>query len=121
MEGDALTLARLKDAHKDAVARRDRILGLERDDIGKVNRKLERERLSLRRIVMDHGEESLMYQNAKEAFDAAVVKLEARYDEFSREAQGIKEKDALYTVSLKEVNGRQKVIPLSQLNRFNGL
>ncbi|HMK37263.1 MAG TPA: phosphate ABC transporter permease PstA [Desulfomonilaceae bacterium] len=118
LDKDSLTPAALRKAHQEAVERRGHIRGLERDEIGAVNYRLEKGRLNLRKVALKSGEDSSDYRQAREEFEADAQKLEARYEELSTEAAAMKEKDANRTITLADAGGREKKIKLSDVVRF---
>jgi phosphate transport system permease protein len=118
LEGTAAPLERLYDAQAKAAERRKRIRTIEREEIGAVNHYLEKDRLALKRVAMEHGEEGPAYQEAKARFEARAAQLNRNYQRLAGEAETLKYEDALYTVVLKDVTGRQKTLRLSEIVRF---
>ena len=117
-EGTAVRLDRLRDEQAKAAERRQRIRAIERGDIGEVNHYLEKDRLALKRVAMERGEESPAYQEAKARLEARAAQLNRDYQRLSGEAETLKQEDALYTVVLKDVSGREKTVRLSEIVRF---
>jgi phosphate transport system permease protein len=118
LAGTAVPLTRLYDEQAKAVERRKRIRAIERGDIGAVNHYLEKERLALKRVAMEHGEESPAYHEAKARCEARAAQLNRNYQRLSGEAETLKQEDGLYTVVLSDVSGREKTISLSEIVRF---
>lgn len=118
LEGTAAPLERLYDAQAKAAERRKGIRTIEREEIGAVNHYLEKDRLALKRVAMEHGEEGPAYQEAKARFEARAAQLNRNYQRLAGEAETLKYEDALYTVVLKDVTGREKTLRLSEIVRF---
>jgi phosphate transport system permease protein len=117
-EGTAVRRDRLYDEQAKAADRRQRIRTIEREEIGAVNHYLETERLALKRVAMERGEESPAYQEAKAPYEARAAQLNRNYQRLSGEAETLKQEDALYSVVLKDVTGREKTLRLSEIVRF---
>lgn len=118
LQVDPATLPKLSAEQEAAAGRRERIRDIERNEIGAVNHYLEDERLKLKKAEMNYGTESPRYQAAMKEFKAASAKLEAQYQELSKEAAVIKEKDGKYTITLEDVGGKEKNLKLSDIVRF---
>jgi phosphate transport system permease protein len=107
-----------KEAHSKARARWHRIRKIERGDIGAINHALEKERLNLRRIALTDGADSAAHQKAKARFDTQSVKLQERYKTLAAEAQRLKQEDEKDTITLAEIGGKEKTMPLSFVVRL---
>ncbi len=118
VSGAALTRQILEETHRRAVQRRELIREIEREEIGAVNHRLNSERLKLKRIALKQGENSGTYRQAAAESLALQEALQGRYHDLARDAQAVKAEDAQYTVTLAEIGGRGKTIPLSQVVRF---
>jgi phosphate transport system permease protein len=105
-------------ALKAGAGRRNRISDIERNDIAKINTMLDAERLRLRKVGLKNGKDSPEYKAAQERFTAETEKLDANYQELSKEAAIVKDRDAQYTITLADVNGREKTMKLSQIVRM---
>jgi phosphate transport system permease protein len=116
--GASLTPGALKEAQRAAARRRGRIHAIERQEIGAINHQMNSERLKLRRIGIKHGEDSSAYREAAQVYAARSAELQAQYNVLSEEARGVKEDNGRYTLTLADVQGREKVLPLSQLVRL---
>lgn len=111
-------LASLKTEQASATRRRIRIREIERTDIAAINHDLEESRLALKKVDLQFGQNSPQYKEAAENFKDKSEKLEAHYQELSREAAALKERDAAYTMDLADIAGREKQIKLSDIVRF---
>ncbi len=115
---DALTLDKLYMEQKKAVKRRTRIYHIERNEIGSINYYLERDRLRIKKAGLLYGTDSPQYREARKSFKAYSDKIEPQYQELSKEATTLKRKDAAYTITLADVNGREKTVKLSGIVRL---
>ncbi|MBW7851860.1 MAG: phosphate ABC transporter permease PstA [Rhodospirillales bacterium] len=95
-----------------------RIRHIERSLIGAVNHEMERERLAVRRAILDHGAGSPAALAAQAAAERRMKPLEERYQALAAEARAIKDADAAVTITLADVGGRDKTMPLSQVVRI---
>lgn len=118
VEGDSIAFGRLTEEHRKAADRRRRILKIQRTEIGAVNHALEQERLALRRVLLDKGRESEAYRQAEKECEARASLLQLDYDLLQKTSDFIKDEDARYTVTLKDVRGTGKTLPLSHLTRL---
>ncbi len=118
IKGDALTLDILQKEQNIAATRRGRIHEIERGEIARINHQLDQGRLRLRKVELSKGRQSPEYDAAKREVDSRAEELESRHQELSREAAGIKEKDAKVTITLADVGGREKTLKLSDVVRF---
>jgi len=116
--GETITFRELREIRKAGEDRRRRIREIERKDIGRVNHYLDRERLKLRRLELKHGEQSPVVLEARKSYEARSAALRDQYAELEARASAIKEKDAAFTITLADVNGRKKTIRLSEIVRM---
>ncbi len=105
-------------AHKEARARWYTIRHIERDLIGPVNHDLEALRLNVRHAEIKYGLSSAQAENARAAELAQVPGLKTEYDRLTAESDRLKSIDQLSTVTLAEIAGKEKTLPLSNLVRF---
>ncbi len=101
----------------DARARWAEIRRIERGEIGTVNHYLERERLRLRRAVLDDPSPASQ-QAAAERFAAEEARLTAQYEGLSARAQALRAEDAKDRVLLADAGGRVVDLPMSALVRY---
>lgn len=118
VDGDKLTWATISDAQQRAANRRERIHSIERYDIGAINYHLEEARLRLRKVEISHGKDSPQYEKAIAQYHKDVERLNGLYEELSKEAAEIKDRDQKYTITLADVQGKEKTIKLSDIMRF---
>jgi phosphate transport system permease protein len=113
-----LSLAELKEAHREAEKRRRRIQEIERGQLAAVNYYMDRNRLALRKVELKQGKESQAYVNALEKFKTEQEKLEKRYNELSNEAASLRQVDSKYTITLVDVAGKEKTNKISDIVEF---
>jgi phosphate transport system permease protein len=105
-------------AHEEARARWQTIRHIERDLIGHVNHDLEALRLDVRHAEIIYGPSSGQAEKARAAEAAQVPALKAEYDRLTAEAARLKSIDQLNAITLADIAGKEKVLPLSNLVRF---
>lgn len=109
---------RLEEEIARAGERRDEIRRIERDEIGGINHRLNEARLALRRAELAHGPSGPGLAQAREEHDRRVAELHTRYGQLEAKAREVKERDAAYTLTLADVNGREKALRLSEVVRL---
>jgi phosphate transport system permease protein len=75
-------------------------------------------RLAVRRAEIRYGASSPQVASARAEEARQLPSLKAEYDRLAAAAQALKTKDQAINVTLAEVGGREKVLPLSALVRF---
>jgi phosphate transport system permease protein len=108
----------LLDAQRAARTRFLEIRRIEKSDIGTVNHYIERERLNIRRAELQYGANDPRAKEAAAAAANRIAQLEPQYKALADRAAAIKAEDARYRITLEEVGGKTKEIPLSQIVRF---
>ena len=104
---------------REQAAARDRfreIRRIERNEIGRVNHLIERERLAQRRAVIRQGEEAAAAAVAEG--QERIAELQAEFEELQARVNEIRARDRAYTVTLEEVNGQTINPEISQLVRY---
>ncbi|MCU0596760.1 MAG: phosphate ABC transporter permease PstA [Desulfobacterota bacterium] len=114
----AFTLARLEEEHRKALERRNRVRAIERNEMGAINRELDRMRLALRRMALEKGNDSPEIQAEEKKQKLRAAQLQTRYGLLQKEAESIKREDSLHSVVLKDIRGTEKTLALSQIVRF---
>ena len=112
------TLARLHELQKAARDRFLEIRGIERVEIGRVNHRMEAARLGVRRAELDWGAGDPRLAKAKGTATSDMAIFKKRYEELAATAAEIKKRDEKVQIVLKEVGGKEKQLPLSQIVRF---
>ncbi len=105
-------------AHDAARARWRRIRHIERDLIGDINHRLERERLAVRRAALRHGEGTPEHAVAVERAAQLERSLEVDYARLAADAQALKAEDAKTRITLAAIGGEEKTINLSAVVRM---
>jgi phosphate transport system permease protein len=118
LEGDAARGPRLAKAHTEARKRWREIRRLERREIGSVNREMERERLGVRRAALQLGPDAPATRRRAAEAATDLVALQSEYDALSARVAALRAEDQSYRVTLADVNGREKELPLSALVRY---
>ncbi len=103
--------------HADVRARWERRRQLEKNEIGRINHELEKERLHLRGIAREHGEGSAEHVAAREAFEARETELQRKFRSISAEIQTLNQENARYRMTLRTADGREKEIELAEIVR----
>ncbi|MGA9546104.1 MAG: hypothetical protein WBS14_00240, partial [Rhodomicrobium sp.] len=108
----------LLQAHEAALQRLQAIRNIERNLIGRVNYDLERLRLKVRRAELSYGPASPEAAAARATETEASGPLRAKYEQLAAEAQRIRQTDQTNTITLADIGGHEKTLPLSGLVRF---
>jgi phosphate transport system permease protein len=108
----------LKKLHREAEKRRRKIKGIEQGEIATVNHYLEKDRLSLKKVELESGLDSQAYAEAEKKYKAAEGKLETQYRELSKEAEALRRVDSKYTITMLDVNNKEKQMKISDIVRF---
>ncbi len=118
VDGAKLDPAVLQTAMAQAVTRRDRITHLERGGMATISFYSEKERLRLRKVGLRYGEDSPEYSAAKERYEAKTKELDTESEEIAKEHKALKSLDEKYTITMADVNGQEKTVPISGITRL---
>lgn len=118
LEGTALPRERLREAHRAARDRFEEIRGIERREIGAVNRRIEERRLAVRAVALAEGTGSAAHQRAEAEAGEELALLEREYEALAARAATLRRDDGAEVVVLADVAGREKELPLSTLTIF---
>ncbi len=110
--------AAIQEQQEAARERFEEIRHIERDEIGEVNYYMEQARLDLKRVALDHGRDSGEYRQAERETEQQITELQREYEQLAARAEAIKETDRRYRITLEEIGGEQKELPLSEIVRF---
>ncbi|MGY6697302.1 MAG: phosphate ABC transporter permease PstA [Roseinatronobacter sp.] len=113
MDYDSTEFARQQTAARE---RFREIRRIERNEIGRINHLIERERLAQRREVLRQGEEAAAPAIAQS--QARIAELQAEFQVLQARVNEIRARDRAFTVTLEEVNGRTIEPEISQIVRF---
>lgn len=116
---DDPTSRALAEAWRAARARWHEIRRIEKGEIGTVNHHLEQERLRLRRALLEHPEGGPAAEAARARFAEREAHYQAQYEALAARAQALKAQHEAETVTLVDINGREKVQPLGTLVRYH--
>ncbi|WP_142850050.1 phosphate ABC transporter permease PstA [Telmatospirillum sp. J64-1] len=114
----ALGFAGITSEQERARERWRQIRKIERSDIGVINHEMEQIRLRLRRIELRQGADSPELHEARLQAEARMAVLQQDYARLAEQAAAIRAEDAKFSITLAEVGGREKEVPLSQIVRF---
>ena len=103
---------------REARQRFNEIRRLERGPIGRINHRLEQERLAIRRAQLRHGADSAEYEAAVAEGNARIQELQAQFGEIQSQVAAIRALDQRNRVQLEEIGGRSIEPPLSQIVRY---
>lgn len=118
IKGPDPTSEQLEKAQAEGKSRRQRIQNIEHGQISTVNHYLEKDRLALKKIELQDGANSNAYSVAANKFKASENKLEIEYRELSNEAEALRQIDSKYTITMSDVENREKVMKLSDIVRL---
>ncbi len=116
--GEKMSLDELYAAHDGAVDRRSAIRSIEADEIGAINYYIEEDRLALRRIALDYGNNSDAYRIEKEKFERRTKERRAGFAVLKKRIAAINKEDEKYKITLQEIGGREKNLRLSDIVRI---
>ena len=118
VEGASVSAEELSAAHARALARRSAIRAVEADEIGAINYYIEKERLALRLAALDHGKSSEAYRAEKDRFERRAREMRAGFAALKKKIASISAEDARFTITLREIAGREKTMRLSEVVRI---
>jgi len=104
----ALVWAEFERHHDPSVERFDRRRELETEDIGVVNHRLERGRLDLRRVELQHGLDSAAWRSANEDFLRLEAEASAEFAQIQGEIAALNEENERYELVLSTSDGSEK-------------
>jgi phosphate transport system permease protein len=111
-------MAALDAAHDKARALRQKRIGIEKEGVGEVNRKINDLRLSVRRAEIEYGTGSPEMQAAADRAAAETQKLTVDFDRLTAEVQAVRAEDEAITVRAAEIGGEAREFPLSDFVRY---
>jgi phosphate transport system permease protein len=103
---------------KESNARRDTIRGIERDEIGEINRKLERMRLERRAIENKGPDISADDQRRLADFDTTATELQARYEQLAARARKLRALQSANSIVYTTMDGAERTLPSGDLIGF---
>ncbi|TAL00768.1 MAG: phosphate ABC transporter permease PstA [Rhodospirillaceae bacterium] len=117
IDGLKLDDAQFVKAHDEARARWARIHEIERNEIGAVNAKVDRARLSVRKAELDSGRDSPAYEHAEAQFEQVSADSHSAYDRLTAEVQELRAINDRSSVTFVDIGGREKAVPLASIVR----
>jgi phosphate transport system permease protein len=118
VEGAALAGKELRSAYASARERFAELRRLERKEIGAVNRAMERERLGVRRVELRSGAGTPAYAERQADAERKIEQLRQEYETLAARVSELRAEDARYLLTVADVAGREKEIPLSLVTRY---
>lgn len=103
----------ISDGHK----RQKAIREIEKDRIGAINRDLERLRLELRRLDSRGAASGQGGAERRTRIEAEIATLQQGYAGLEEQLRTQRDEDAAYVAQLRSADGRERVLPLSQIVR----
>ena len=116
-EGPEEAWRKLEEHHGTILDRVDTIHGLEQDDLGVVNARMESARLDLRAVALKDGLDSSAWRAQKEVHDAEMAEAEESFREITGEIASLRAANARYQMTFETANGVAQAIPLDQIVR----
>ncbi len=91
--------------------------GLETDETGEVNARLETARLELREVELDHGTDSAEWRAEAERYRAVEQQAERDFNRIRSEIERLDAENARYELELVTADGAEKRLPLGEVVR----
>ncbi|MBL8642964.1 MAG: phosphate ABC transporter permease PstA [Rhodospirillaceae bacterium] len=110
--------AAFREAHTAARDRRARIAQIEKDDIGRINHKLEELRLDVRRAELKSGRDSPAHVAAQRELEERSKALEVEYKVLADEAARLRDINSRNTATFVEIGGREKQMAMDAIVRI---
>ncbi|MCB9832409.1 MAG: phosphate ABC transporter permease PstA [Planctomycetes bacterium] len=101
----------------EVIARRAEITGLEKHEIGAINRRLEDMRLALRQVALDEGEDSAAWQAKKAEYDRLEVSSKEAFSRISVDVDALRQENARHVLVMKTVDGSEVDLHLADVVR----
>jgi phosphate transport system permease protein len=120
VEGLTITDPRFIAAHKEARARWRQAFNLEKHEIGHVNAEVEHARLAVRKAEIVHGAGSKQHQEALQELEQTTARGKVEYEKLAAQVDQLRAINDKSSVTFADVNGREKVVPLSAIVRVYG-
>jgi phosphate transport system permease protein len=118
LKGEEVSPEFLRNAQEEGARRRERMRGLERKGLSRVNQEMEKERLLLKRAARIYGEGTQEYARQKRRYEWLMETLSARYKELEGELERLRAEDSRTTISLITGDGKRKTLRLSEVVRM---
>lgn len=90
---------------------------LEKKETGAVNYKMERERLKLARVELNHGKESAEYRDAQARFEKIKTELDARFAEIRARIDALKKQNKGYVMRMVTSSDQEVNLQLADIVR----
>lgn len=103
--------------HEPSIERFEKRRELETEDIGAVNRRLERARLDLRSVELEHGVDSKEWRAADEEFQRIQEETTAEFSKIQAEIAALNEENERYELVLATSDGQEKSLYPAEIVR----
>ncbi|MFT4542062.1 MAG: phosphate transport system permease protein [Planctomycetota bacterium] len=115
--GPEATWKSFQEHHVEVQKRVERIHGLEREDLGDLNARLEDERLELRATELKHGLDSDPWRKRQLIHDAVEADAQADYQRITTEISALRAINNNYQVAFEMADGEQTRLTLAEVVR----
>jgi phosphate transport system permease protein len=103
--------------HPEVRARWHQRRRLEIQEVGEINRRLEHERLALRQVELQHGQESAAWQAAEQGFQKQNAELEQEFARVRAQIVELDQTNDKYQLLVQTADGQEKSLPLAEIVR----
>ena len=104
--------------HREVDERRSLRRGLETNETGAINARVEEQRLRLREHELDHGQDSPEWRAENERFQAGESRAQEEYARIRSEIQRLDRENARFELELVTADGVSKLLPLAEIVRL---
>ncbi|MBC8646046.1 MAG: phosphate ABC transporter permease PstA [Thermoanaerobaculia bacterium] len=111
-------LNRLREAHRQSRRRLKEIRKIEKDQIGRINFRLEKKRLEIRKLRLEDPALEPRTRQEIARIERDLGQLQAIYDTLRERADRIAAENEKFQVTFADANGEEKTIPVSGVVRF---
>ena len=106
---------RFTDEHAAALERFDEARKLEKEEIGSINARMERARLSVRKAELEHGAESSERAAAERAREQAAPSLQAEYQAIEARIRELRRENERHQLLFLTADGQEKALPIAEI------
>lgn len=108
---------KFQQAHPQALALWKELRRLEREVMGRINRRMESARLALRRVELRHGEDSPEAETAREKWQQQQALLEDEAAQIRQEIEKVRERLGQWALEVSTADGQKTTLLLSDIVR----
>ncbi len=114
-EDAAAAFALYEGLAEEVTERRRHIVELEKHEIGAINRRLEGERLDLKQIELDEGEDSAAWREKKAEYDRLEAGSKADFARLSEDVRALKAENGRHVLVMETIDGVTVDLPLEEI------